>query len=90
MIVTAHGSIPNAVAAMRLGAIDFLSKPLTPDTLRRVAAEVLAPPRSRQGGGRTPPKRLDLPSPPPRNSPPTSLSPNARSTAASSTKPRST
>jgi DNA-binding response OmpR family regulator len=42
VIVTAHGSVPNAVAAMRLGAIDFVSKPLTPDALRRVVAEVLA------------------------------------------------
>ena len=40
VIVTAHGSVPDAVAAMKLGAIDFLSKPLTPDTLRRVVAEV--------------------------------------------------
>ena len=41
VIVTAHGSIPDAVAAMRLGAIDFLSKPLTPEALRAVVAEVL-------------------------------------------------
>ncbi len=41
VIVTAHGSVPDAVAAMRLGAIDFLSKPLTPDTLRKVVAEVV-------------------------------------------------
>ncbi|HWE39672.1 MAG TPA: response regulator, partial [Isosphaeraceae bacterium] len=30
VIITAHGSIPDAVAAIKLGAIDFLSKPLTP------------------------------------------------------------
>lgn len=41
VIVTAHGSIPDAVAAMRLGAIDFLSKPITPDALRKIVAEVL-------------------------------------------------
>lgn len=40
IIVTAHGSIPDAVAAMKLGAIDFLSKPLTPDALRRAVSEV--------------------------------------------------
>src|SRR5207245_88313 len=40
-IVTAHGSIPNAVQAMRLGAIDFLAKPLTPEALRKVVAEML-------------------------------------------------
>jgi DNA-binding NtrC family response regulator len=41
VILTAHGSIPDAVAAMRLGAIDFLTKPVTPDALRRVVAEVI-------------------------------------------------
>src|SRR4051794_20636369 len=41
VIVTAHGSIPNAVQAMKLGAIDFLAKPLTPDALRAAVAEVL-------------------------------------------------
>ncbi len=41
IIVTAHGSVPDAVAAIKLGAIDFLAKPLTPDALRRAVAEVL-------------------------------------------------
>ena len=41
VIVTAHGSVPDAVAAMRLGAIDFLSKPLSPSALRQVVADVL-------------------------------------------------
>ncbi len=42
VIVTAYGSVVNAVQAMKLGAIDFLAKPLSPESLRRVAAEVLA------------------------------------------------
>ncbi len=42
VIVTAHGSVPDAVEAMKLGAIDFLSKPLTPETMRRVVSEVIA------------------------------------------------
>jgi DNA-binding response OmpR family regulator len=42
VIITAHGSIPDAVAAMKLGAIDFLSKPVTPNDLRRVVREVHA------------------------------------------------
>jgi len=41
VMVTAHGSIPDAVEAMRLGAIDFLSKPLTPEALRTMAADVI-------------------------------------------------
>src|SRR5262249_26124536 len=41
VIGAAHGSVPSAVQAMKLGAIDFLSKPLSPDRLRAVVAEVL-------------------------------------------------
>lgn len=41
-IVTAHGDVPDVVQAMRLGAIDFLQKPLTVDELRRVVAEIVA------------------------------------------------
>jgi DNA-binding NtrC family response regulator len=41
VILTAHGSIPEAVEAIKLGAIDFLTKPTTPDALRRVVAEVI-------------------------------------------------
>jgi DNA-binding response OmpR family regulator len=42
VFLSAHGSIPDAVEAMKLGAIDFLTKPITPDALRRVVAEVIA------------------------------------------------
>jgi two-component system, OmpR family, phosphate regulon response regulator OmpR len=42
VIITAHGSIPDAVAAMKLGAVDFLPKPVTPERLRQVVAEVIA------------------------------------------------
>ncbi|HEU4678562.1 MAG TPA: response regulator [Terrimicrobiaceae bacterium] len=41
VIVTAYGDIPHAVRAMKLGAIDFLEKPLTPDTLRAMVTEIL-------------------------------------------------
>jgi DNA-binding response OmpR family regulator len=40
-IITAYGDIPHAVRAMKLGAIDFLKKPLTPAQLRGVAEEVI-------------------------------------------------
>ena len=36
VIVSAHGSIPDVVAAMTLGAVDFLPKPVTPAGLREV------------------------------------------------------
>jgi DNA-binding response OmpR family regulator len=45
VIITAHGSIPDAVAAIKLGAIDFLSKPIKPEALRSVVSDVL-----RRGG----------------------------------------
>jgi len=41
IIITAYGDIPHAVRAMKLGAIDFLKKPLTPDQLRRIVTEVI-------------------------------------------------
>ncbi len=40
--ITAHGDIPNAVQAMKLGAIDFLQKPVTPEQLRSVVKDILA------------------------------------------------
>ncbi len=42
VIITAHGNVPNAVQAMKLGAIDFLTKPISPEVLRTVVADVLA------------------------------------------------
>lgn len=42
VIITAHGSIPHAVEALRLGAIDFLTKPMPPNLLRAKVAEVLS------------------------------------------------
>ncbi len=41
VIITAYSDVPNAVKAMKLGAIDFLQKPLRPDELRTIVWEVL-------------------------------------------------
>ena len=41
LMITAYGSIRNAVRAMQLGAIDFLEKPIDPISLRRIVAEIL-------------------------------------------------
>ena len=48
VIITAYGSVPDAVEAMKLGAIDFLAKPITPDALRMVVVQIL----ERQEGDR--------------------------------------
>jgi DNA-binding response OmpR family regulator len=55
VIVTAYGTIPDTVAAMKLGAVDVLSKPVTPEALRRAVAEVIdrhAPGGAAEGSGR--------------------------------------
>ena len=41
MIVTAYSDVPHAVKAMKLGAIDFLQKPLRPEDLRSIVAEII-------------------------------------------------
>jgi DNA-binding response OmpR family regulator len=41
IIITAYGDVPHAVQAMKLGAIDFLQKPLTPDALRKIVTDLL-------------------------------------------------
>jgi CheY-like chemotaxis protein len=41
VIITAYGDVPNAVKAMKLGAIDFLAKPVTPPQLRTLLNEVI-------------------------------------------------
>jgi DNA-binding response OmpR family regulator len=41
VFVTAFGDVPNAVKAMRMGAIDFLPKPPTPDQLRAVLNDII-------------------------------------------------
>ena len=51
IIVTAYGTVPDAVEAMKLGAIDLLSKPLSPVDLRRVIADVV---ERHAAGGREP------------------------------------
>ena len=42
IMISAHGSIDNAVDAMKLGAVDYLQKPFTPSELREVVNRVLS------------------------------------------------
>ncbi len=41
VFITAYADVPNAVNAMKLGAIDFLQKPIMPDQLRAIVKDVL-------------------------------------------------
>jgi DNA-binding response OmpR family regulator len=41
IIITAHGTIESAVAAMKLGAVDFIQKPFSPGEIRELAKLVL-------------------------------------------------
>jgi CheY-like chemotaxis protein len=44
VILTAYGSIPAAVKATRLGAVDFLEKPILPTDLRQTVRSILDEP----------------------------------------------
>ncbi len=50
LMITAYGSIRQAVRAMQLGAIDFLEKPIEPVALRGMVAEILERHRPRPAG----------------------------------------
>ena len=41
VIITAFADVPNAVSAMKLGAIDFLQKPILPEQLRAIVKDIL-------------------------------------------------
>ncbi|MGB7087373.1 MAG: response regulator [Phormidesmis sp.] len=41
IMISAHGSVDNAVEAMKLGAVDYLQKPFTPGELRELVSRVL-------------------------------------------------
>jgi DNA-binding response OmpR family regulator len=42
IVITAHGSIDTAVEAMKLGAVDFLTKPFQAEEIRTAVRRVLA------------------------------------------------
>ena len=41
IMITAHGTIDYAVEAMKLGAVDFLRKPFSPNEIRKLVSQVL-------------------------------------------------
>jgi DNA-binding response OmpR family regulator len=50
VILTAYGSVEHAVAAMKLGAVDFLEKPFDPKNIRLLVEEILLRQRLKSGG----------------------------------------
>ncbi|MBN2852833.1 MAG: response regulator [Clostridia bacterium] len=42
VMMTAYGTVENAVEAMKLGAIDFMSKPFTPNEIRNIVELVMS------------------------------------------------
>jgi len=54
VIITAYADVPNAVNAMKEGAIDFLQKPILPEQLRFIVKDILIrhEPEPQKGGTR--------------------------------------
>jgi two-component system response regulator PilR (NtrC family) len=50
-VITAHGSTENAVAALKAGAFDYLSKPVSLAQLRTLVKSAIALPESKPAGG---------------------------------------
>jgi DNA-binding response OmpR family regulator len=64
VMATAYASIELAVDAMKLGASDFVRKPMTPETLRNAVAAMLAKPPEEFAAAKIPaPAPGDKPSP---------------------------
>jgi CheY-like chemotaxis protein len=64
IMVTAYASIELAVDAMKLGATDFVRKPMTPETLRNAVTAALAKPRVAPGLPPPPPMAKEAEQPP--------------------------
>ena len=57
VFITAYADVPNAVNAMKLGAIDFLQKPILPDQLRIIVRDILL--RHQPEAGKDQPRDFD-------------------------------
>jgi len=58
IVITAHGTVEDAVAAMKLGALDFLTKPFSPTDLLHLATRLMSERAEAAATGRT---RQDAP-----------------------------
>lgn len=56
IIITAHGTVDNAVEALKLGAVDFIQKPFVSEEMRGIVAHAL----KRQGGFLRPSAQLPV------------------------------
>ena len=63
VVMTAHGSVAAAVEAMKLGAIDFLEKPVEVDELRELVASLIK--RGGQGHDQAAPPAFEVEGAPP-------------------------
>ncbi|MGP8258726.1 MAG: sigma-54-dependent transcriptional regulator [Acidobacteriaceae bacterium] len=54
ILLTAYGSVPDAVSAMRGGALDYLTKPISFDQLQATAAQVMHRAKQMQPGDPSP------------------------------------
>ena len=59
-VITAHGSIDLAIKAMKCGAFDFVSKPVSLDTLRNLVEKALTLPSPSQGRSNGEDKRFQI------------------------------
>jgi DNA-binding NtrC family response regulator len=62
VMITAHGTVEDAVAAMKLGAFDFLTKPFSPGDLLHLVARA-ASERAPRGGAGGEPRAAETPAP---------------------------
>ena len=69
IMVTAYATIELAVDAMKLGATDFVRKPMTPDTLRHAVAAALSKREHRARRSLEPTGRTPSAGPPPLSPP---------------------
>ena len=63
VVVTAYGTVENAVEAIQLGARDVLPKPFTPEQIRTVVDKVRARRVARAAAGRAAPRARAAPAP---------------------------
>jgi len=63
LIMTGYPSVPNAAAAIRLGAADYVTKPFTPEEITRAVQRVIKLRHETDGAGAPAPASTDVKSP---------------------------